>query len=77
MTNWRKGLAALAVTTALVGGYSAAAYAQTSDSSTSDSSASTSDSSTTQQSDNSQSTPTGNADQPQAPAGDSANCPNM
>ena len=41
MTLWRKGLASLAVAGALVGGYSAVAYAQTSDSSSSSSDSST------------------------------------
>jgi hypothetical protein len=72
MTLWRKGLAALAVTGALVGGYSAVAYAQSSDSSSSDSSTTQ-----TQQGDSSQSTaPSGTAQAP-AQGGSSANCPNM
>jgi hypothetical protein len=73
MTLWRKGLTALAVTTALVGGYSAVAYAQTSDSSTSDSSTTQ-----TQQGDSSQSTaPSDAAPAPAQGGGGSGNCPNM
>jgi hypothetical protein len=71
MTLWRKGLATLAVAGALVGGYSAVAYAQ--------SSSSSGDSSTTQtqQGDNSQSTTPNGAAQAPAQGGSSANCPNM
>jgi hypothetical protein len=67
MNFWRKGLAALAVTGALVGGYSAVAYAQTSDPSTTQ----------TQQGDSSQTTTPGDAAPAPAQGGGSANCPNM
>jgi len=71
MTLWRKGLATLAVAGALVGGYSAVAYAQSSDSSSSGSSTQT------QQGDNSQSTTPSGGTQAPAQGGSSANCPNM
>jgi hypothetical protein len=70
MTLWRKGLATLAVAGALVGGYSAVAYAQSSDS------GSGSSTTQTQQGDNSQSTAP-NGTQAPAQGGSSANCPNM
>jgi len=75
LLDYRKRFAALAVTGALLGGYSAVAYAQTSDSSTT----TTTDgsSSTTSDSGTSDSTATAPAAPAQGAAPSDANCPNM